>query len=107
MSRAASSQDVFHAVADHKRRQMLDGLMDAEMAVGDIAELASLSYSATSQHLAVLLESGLVSRRTEGKRRIYRLETGQLKPIYDWVTQYEKFWRGRLDRLQRHIEENP
>lgn len=107
MPRTASAQDVFHAVADFKRRQMLDGLIQSELAVGSLAELTGLSYSAASQHLAILLESGLVSKRTEGKQRIYRVESEALKPIYDWVGQYEIFWRGRLGRLHRHIQENP
>jgi DNA-binding transcriptional ArsR family regulator len=84
---------------------MLDFLARGEAPVGDLVAHAGLSYSAVSQHLAVLLEVGLVRRRQEGRQRLYRLEPGPLREIHDWTSHYEKFWRAKLSRLRRVIEE--
>ncbi|MDP9148452.1 MAG: metalloregulator ArsR/SmtB family transcription factor [Myxococcota bacterium] len=105
MSRAASTVDVFHAVADANRRAMLDFLSLGEAAVGALVEHSGLSYSAVSQHLAVLLEIGLVVRRQDGRQRLYRLDPGPLRAVHDWTSHYEKFWRGKLGRLRRVLEE--
>lgn len=81
--------------------------MEGERSVGEIAQAVGLSYSATSQHLTVLLDTGLVARRTAGKQRIYRIESRELQPVFDWVSRYERFWRDGLNRLHDHIRENP
>jgi DNA-binding transcriptional ArsR family regulator len=105
MSRAASSVDVFHAVADANRRALLDCLSLGEAPVGALVEQAGLSYSAVSQHLAVLLEVGLVRRRQDGRQRVYRLDATPLREVHAWTSHYEKFWRGKLARLRRVVEE--
>ena len=105
MSRVASTTDVFHAVADANRRLMLDFLSRGEAPVGDLVEHAGLSYSAVSQHLAVLLEVGLVLRRQDGRQRLYRLEPAPLRAVHDWTAHYEKFWRGKLARLHQVLDE--
>ena len=105
MSRIASTTDVFHAVADANRRRMLDFLSRGEAPVGDLVEHAGLSYSAVSQHLAVLLEVGLVLRRQEGRQRLYRLDPAPLRAVHDWTARYEKFWRGKLARLHQILDE--
>lgn len=84
---------------------MLDFLSRGEAAVGDLVEHAGLSYSAVSQHLAVLLEVGLVRRRQDGRRRVYRLEAGPLRAVHDWANHYEKFWRSKLARLRSVLDE--
>jgi DNA-binding transcriptional ArsR family regulator len=105
VSRAASAADVFHAVADANRRAMLDRLALGEAPVGALVECAGLSYSAVSQHLAVLHQAGLVRRRQEGRQRLYRLDAAPLRKVSRWVSHYERFWTERLDRLEAFFEE--
>jgi DNA-binding transcriptional ArsR family regulator len=104
VSRVAASSDAFHAIADGKRRVLLDLLRDGEQPVGAMAEAAGLSYSLASQHLHVLLDAGVVARRAEGRRRIYRLEAAPLRAVHDWTAEYERFWEERLARLRRRLE---
>lgn len=104
MPRAAADVDVFHAIADANRRAMLDVLARGETSVGELVEQGSLGYSAVSQHLAVLLRSGLVRRRRDGRQQLYRLEPGPLRAVHEWSRHYERFWRGRLARLRTVIE---
>jgi DNA-binding transcriptional ArsR family regulator len=106
VSRAASTVDVFHAIADANRRALLDFLAQGELAVGTLVEHSGLSYSAVSQHLAVLLDVGLVRRRQDGRQRFYRLDPQPLREVHDWTGHYEKFWRGKLKRLRRVLEED-
>jgi DNA-binding transcriptional ArsR family regulator len=99
--------EVFRAVADPTRRALLDLLADRERSVADLAEPFDMSLPAISQHLKVLREAGLVARRREGRRRLYRLEPRPLRAVSEWVEHYERFWRGRLASLGRHLEGNP
>jgi DNA-binding transcriptional ArsR family regulator len=107
VSRAASTLDVFHAIADANRRALLDFLAHGEVAVGALVEHSGLSYSAVSQHLAVLLDVGLVRRRQDGRQRLYRIDPQPLREVHDWTGHYEKFWRGKLKLLGRVLEEEP
>ena len=104
MSRSAAAVDVFHAVADGNRRALLDALAAGEAPVGALVDHVGLSYSAVSQHLAVLLEAGLVHVRQDGRQRFYRLEPGPLREVHEWAGHYMKFWKGSLDRLKAMIE---
>jgi DNA-binding transcriptional ArsR family regulator len=106
VSRTSSTTDVFHAVADANRRTMLDFLALGESSVGALVEHAGLSYSAVSQHLSVLLDVGLVRRRQDGRQRLYRLDPAPLRAVHDWTNHYERFWRGKLARLHRILEED-
>jgi len=105
VSRSSASVDVFHAIADTNRRAMLDFLARGEAPVSALVEHAGLSYSAVSQHLAVLLDIGLVRRRQDGRRRLYRLDPKPLREVHEWASHYEKFWRGRLQRLRAVLDE--
>ncbi|HXZ68205.1 MAG TPA: metalloregulator ArsR/SmtB family transcription factor [Alphaproteobacteria bacterium] len=105
MSRAASATDVFHAIADANRRDVLDLLAKGEVAVGTLVERIGLSYSALSQHLAVLLEAGLVRRRREGRQQFYRLNAAPLREVAHWASHYEPYWTERLDRLEAYFAE--
>ncbi len=96
---------MFHAVADKNRRAILDHLARGEAAVGDLVTHGGLSYSAVSQHLAVLLEVGLVRRRQSGRQRLYRLDPEPLRELHDWTSHYAKLWRGKLARLHDLLEE--
>jgi DNA-binding transcriptional ArsR family regulator len=105
MARAATTTDAFNAVAEPRRRQILDLLADGEMPVNDLVELLGLSQPLVSKHLRVLREVGLVTVRDEGRQRIYHLNGRTLKPIHDWVKGYEQTWNERLDRLEQVVEE--
>jgi DNA-binding transcriptional ArsR family regulator len=105
VSRTPSAADVFHAVADANRRAILDHLVHGEVPVGDLVARGGLSYSAVSQHLAVLLEVGLVRRRQSGRQRLYRLDPEPLRELHDWTSHYAKLWRGKLGRLRELLDE--
>jgi DNA-binding transcriptional ArsR family regulator len=105
VARAATTSDVFNAVADVHRREILDVLMAGERAVGTIVDDLSMSQPQVSKHLRVLSEVGLVSCRAEGRRRLYRLEPAQLQPLRDWITTYERAINDRLDRMDDYLNE--
>src|SRR3712207_2113529 len=99
MARAATTTDVFNAVAEPRRRQILDVLAAGERPVNDLVRLLGLSQPLVSKHLRVLREVGAVDVRDEGRQRLYRLNGHALKPIHDWVKNYERSWSERFDRL--------
>ena len=105
MARAATTTDAFNAVAEPRRRQILDILAAGERPVNDLVRLLGLSQPLVSKHLRVLREVGAVEVRDEGRRRMYRLNGRALKPIHDWVKDYERFWSERFDRLDAVLEE--
>ena len=105
MARAATTADAFNAVAEPRRRQILDVLSERERPVNDLVEELGLAQPAVSRHLRVLREVGLVDVREQGRQRIYRLNGGSLKPIHDWVKRYEDAWNERLDRLDAVVQE--
>jgi DNA-binding transcriptional ArsR family regulator len=104
MARAATTTDAFNAVAEPRRRQILDLLAAGERSVSDLVRLLGLSQPLVSKHLRVLREVGTVEVRDEGRRRLYRLNGQALKPIHDWVKDYERFWSERFDRLDKVLE---
>jgi DNA-binding transcriptional ArsR family regulator len=99
MPRASSSEDVFHAIAEGNRRTLIDLMEPGPRAVGDLVAASGLSYSTTSQHLAVLRRAGLVSSHAAGRRRVYELHPAALREVHDWSARYSEFWRARLDQL--------
>jgi DNA-binding transcriptional ArsR family regulator len=105
MARASTSSDVFNAVADVHRREILDVLMAGERPVGAIVDDLSMSQPQVSKHLRVLAEVGLVRCRAEGRRRLYFLEPERLRPLRDWVVKYEQAMNDRLDRMDDYLEE--
>ena len=105
MARVATTTDAFNAVAEPRRRQILDVLAGGERPVNDLVEQLGLAQPLVSKHLRVLREVGLVNVRDEGRRRIYRLNGHSLKPIHDWVKNYEQAWTERFDRLDVVLEE--
>jgi DNA-binding transcriptional ArsR family regulator len=105
MARVATTTDAFNAVAEPRRRQILDVLAGGERPVNDLVEQLGLAQPLVSKHLRVLREVGLVDVRDEGMRRIYRLNGHALKPIHDWVKDYEQTWAERFDRLEGVLEE--
>jgi DNA-binding transcriptional ArsR family regulator len=105
MARASTTSDVFNAIGDVRRREILDALIAGEKAVGAIVTGLSMSQPEVSKHLRVLSEVGLVRCRAEGRRRLYRLEPGRLRPLHDWVAKYEQAWNDRLDRMDDYLQE--
>jgi DNA-binding transcriptional ArsR family regulator len=105
MARSSTTTDVFNAVAEARRRQILDTLIGSELAVGAIVQDLSMPQPQVSKHLRVLDEVGLVSWRADGRRRLYRLEPVRLRPLHDWVAKYERAWNARLDRVDDYLQE--
>ena len=105
VARSSTTSDVFNAVAEARRREILDVLMAGEKAVGAIVSDLSMSQPQVSKHLRVLSEVGLVSCRADGRRRLYRLEPGRLQPLHEWLAKYEQAWNARLDRVDDYLKE--
>src|SRR4051794_38268095 len=105
MARASTTSDVFNAVADVHRREILDVLITGEMAVGTIVGRVSMSQPQVSKHLRVLSEVGLVRCRADGRRRLYHVEPEHLRPMQDWVARYERAINDRLDRMDDYLRE--
>ncbi len=105
MARAATTTDAFNAVAEPRRRQILDVLAGGEVAVGDLVTLVGLAQPLVSKHLRILREVGLVDVRDDGRHRMYRVNGRPLQPVYDWVKNYEGLWSGRFEKLDDVLEE--
>jgi DNA-binding transcriptional ArsR family regulator len=105
VARASTTSDVFNAVAEASRREILDTLAAGEKAVGTIVNDLSMSQPQVSKHLRVLSEVGLVRSRAEGRRRLYRLEPARLRPFHEWLAKYERAWNDRLDRVDDYLQE--
>ena len=105
VARASTTSDVFNAIAEADRRDILDVLIGGEKAVGAIVDDLSMSQPQVSKHLRVLSEVGLVSSRAEGRRRLYRLEPSPLAPMQQWLAKYERALNDRLDRLGGYLTE--
>jgi DNA-binding transcriptional ArsR family regulator len=105
MARAATTADAFNAVAEPRRREILDVLADGERPVNDLVSALGIAQPLVSKHLRVLREVGAVEVRQDGRQRLYRLNGRALKPIHDWVKTYERSWSERFERLDVVLEE--
>ena len=105
MARASTTSDVFNAVADVHRREILDALITGEKPVGEIVSDLSMSQPQVSKHLRVLSEVGLVRCRAEGRRRLYCLEPARLRPMHEWLARYERALNDRLDRMDDYLQD--
>ena len=105
MARAATTADAFNAVAEPRRRQILDVLSGGERPVNDLVRVLGLAQPQVSKHLRVLREVGVVDVREDGRQRLYRLNGPALKPIHDWVKNYERLWSERFARLDSVLED--
>jgi DNA-binding transcriptional ArsR family regulator len=105
MARAATTTDAFNAVAEPRRRQIVDLLAGGERAVGDLVRELGLGQPQVSKHLRVLREVGVVDVRDQGRQRLYRLNGPALKPIHDWVKGYERLWSERFELLDDVLED--
>jgi DNA-binding transcriptional ArsR family regulator len=104
MSRAATTLDVFNAVAESKRRRVLGALAAGERSVNDLVTSLRWPQPQVSKHLGVLRHVGLVHVRSDGRQRFYRVNGAALKPIHDWVITFESFWEHQLDQIKQRAE---
>src|SRR5271168_560922 len=105
VARSSTTSDVFNAIGDAHRREVLDALITGEKAVGAIVDGLSMSQPQVSKHLRVLREVGLVRCRKEGRRRLYRLEPAHLEPLREWMAAYERLLNERLERVDGYLKE--
>ena len=105
MARAATTADAFNAVAEPRRREILDALARGERSVTDLVEQLGVAQPVVSKHLRVLREVGLVRVRDEGRQRIYRLDPEPLREVYEWVRDYERLWNERFDLLDAVLDD--
>jgi DNA-binding transcriptional ArsR family regulator len=104
MARAATTLDPFNAVAEPKRRQVLEALADGEMPVSDLVGRLGWPQPMVSKHLGVLKEVGLVTARRDGRQRLYQVNGEKLKTIHDWAKTFERFWAHQLLRIKERAE---
>jgi DNA-binding transcriptional ArsR family regulator len=105
VARSSTTSDVFNAIGDAHRREVLDALITGEKAVGAIVDGLSMTQPQVSKHLRVLREVGLVRCRKDGRRRLYRLEPAHLEPFREWLANYEKALNARMDRVDGYLKE--
>jgi DNA-binding transcriptional ArsR family regulator len=104
MARTPTTHDPFNAVAEPRRRQLIQAMGAEELSVNEIVECLGWNQPSVSKHLGVLKQVGLVSERRVGRQRLYRVNAERLKPIFDWVTPFEKYWTERFERLDDVLE---
>lgn len=105
VARAATTTDAFNAVAEPRRREILDALADGERPVNDLVRSLGIAQPQVSKHLRVLREVGVVDVRDQGRQRLYRLNGQSLKPIHDWISNYERLWTDRFEQLDVVLED--
>jgi DNA-binding transcriptional ArsR family regulator len=101
---SSTGDGVFHAIADPNRRRLIDLLAEGEKSVQELAQGFDITVAAVSQHLAVLLDSRLVSRRAQGRQRLYRLDAAPLRIVDEWTSQHRRFWQSRLKQLHAYLD---
>jgi len=105
MARTPTTHDPFNAVAEPKRRKVLEALGRRELSVNDLVALLGWNQPSVSKHLGVLKQVGLVSERRVGRQRLYRVNGERLRPIYEWVAPFEKYWGESFERLDKVLEQ--
>jgi DNA-binding transcriptional ArsR family regulator len=106
MARAATTTDVFNAIGEPRRREIIGLLNDGqEWAVSDVVARVRIAQPAVSKHLGVLRKVGVVTVVKRGQHRLYRLHAAQLKPVHDWVKTYERYWTDQLSRIKQRAEQ--
>jgi DNA-binding transcriptional ArsR family regulator len=103
MARAATTSDVFNAIAEEQRRQILVLLRSGERPVTELAHELGMPQPGTSKHLRVLRQVGLVQDRKAGRQRLYGLDARGLRPVHEWTGRFEQFWNERFDRLDAYV----
>lgn len=104
MARTPTTFDAYNAISEPKRRELIEALIGKEMSVNQIAELMKWNQPMVSKHLGVLKKVGLVAEKKLGRYHIYKINASQLKPINDWVIQFESYWNNSLDQLDIYLK---
>lgn len=104
MARATTTSDPFNAIAEPRRREILEFLAGQERSVGEIVDRLELNQPSVSKHLQVLRDVGLVRMRRDGRRTMYRTRAEGLRTVHDWSAMFEQYWRGQLRRIKAHAE---
>jgi DNA-binding transcriptional ArsR family regulator len=104
MARAATTSDVFNAIAEHSRREILSYLAAQERPVGDIVATLALTQPSVSKHLRVLRDVGLVHVRRDGRQKLYRTDAEAIRPLHEWTSTFERYWQHQLDRVKERAE---
>ena len=105
MARAATTSDVFNAIAEPRRRDILDYLAPRARSVGDIVAALSRAQPSVSKHLRVLHDVGLVEARREGRQVFYQTNVDGIRPLHDWTSRFEQYWRHQLRRVKARAEQ--
>ncbi len=105
MARAPTTYDSFSAIAEPRRRALIEALIGKELTVNQTVELMGWKQPMVSKHLGVLKKVGIVSERRDGRYRVYRVNAAMLKPVKEWVVQFERFWGNSLDYLEDYLSE--
>ena len=106
MARATTTSDTFNAIAEPRRRDILDYLAPRERPVGDVVAALGLAQPSVSKHLRVLHEVGLVELRRDGRQVFYRTNAEGIRPLHDWTSRFERYWRNQLTRVKQRAERN-
>ena len=106
MPRAATTSDTFNAIAEPRRRDILDYLAPRERPVGDIVLALGLAQPSVSKHLRVLRDVGLVEVRRDGRQVFYRTNAAGIRPLHEWASRFERYWRNQLVRVKERAERN-
>jgi DNA-binding transcriptional ArsR family regulator len=104
MARAATTSDAFNAIAEPRRREILNYLALQERAVGDIVATLGFEQPSVSKHLRVLRDVGLVDVRREGRQKLYRTNAEAIRPLHEWTSKFERFWQHQLSRVKERAE---
>ncbi|MGB6432135.1 MAG: metalloregulator ArsR/SmtB family transcription factor [Candidatus Acidiferrales bacterium] len=104
MARAATTSDAFNAVAEPRRREILNYLVLRERPVGEIVAALGMEQPSVSKHLRVLLDVGLVNVRRDGRKRMYRVNAEAIQPLHEWTSTFERYWRHQLNRVKERAE---
>ncbi len=105
MARKATTFDLFSAIAEPRRRELIEKLIGKELFVNQLVALLGWKQPTVSKHLKVLKEVGVVSERKEGRMRVYKVNAPSLKPVQEWVNQFENYWEYNLDNLEVYLED--
>ena len=104
MPRAATTSDTFNAIAEPRRRDILDYLAARERSVGEIVIALNLPQPSVSKHLGVLRDVGLVDVRRDGRQALYRTNSDAIRPLHEWASRFQRYWRGQLGRIKQRAE---
>lgn len=105
MPRATTTSDVFNALAEARRRDILSLLAGSERSVGEIAGAIAMRQPSVSKHLKVLHDVGLVQRRRDGRQILYSIDAEKIRPLWEWTETFRRFWRNQLDRVKERAEQ--